>query len=173
MTTPESLVEAASLEGTVWVRVIGRGTFGVSPGLKKFIHARLAQGEKRFVIDLLDCEIMDSTFMGTLASFALKIIDMEGGFIEVINANDRTASLLGNLGLSQIFKVRRAGDPEAPHVPGEEHMESAATEGASKSEATDTALSAHEALVEIDSANASRFRDVLDYLREASQENNS
>ncbi|MFV0337601.1 MAG: STAS domain-containing protein [Chthoniobacterales bacterium] len=173
MPPQSSFVEAARLDGTVWLRVIGRGTVAVSSGFKSFIQTMLDEGEKRFIVDLLDCEIMDSTFMGTLASVALKILKLDGGEIEVINANDRNASLLGNLGLTQIFKVRHVGDPASPTAPDREQMESAAADADCKKEAKRAALSAHETLVELNSSNASRFRDVVDYLRESAKRDHS
>ena len=55
------------------VRVTGRGTFLNSVPLKKFADQLTADGKPRqFIIDLKDCETLDSTFMGVLASISLR-----------------------------------------------------------------------------------------------------
>ena len=69
----QTFIQVGFNERTVWVRVSGRGSFQNSGPLKDFAKEMLARGYKSFVIDLGECPVMDSTFMGTLAGIALKL----------------------------------------------------------------------------------------------------
>lgn len=148
---------------TVWARVEGRATFQISPGLKKYAAERMLDGFRRFVVDLSDCETMDSTFMGTLAGIALHLGEIGQGDLKVVNANKRAASLLSNLGLDQLFEVLEAG---APGVRFPEPVQFTEANGTrlTQEESRAQMLDAHQALVEADAENAVRFRDVLEVL---------
>ena len=74
----QTLIQVGFNESTVWVRVSGRGSFQNSSPLKDFAKEMLSRGYKTFVIDLGECPVMDSTFMGTLAGIALKLQASEG-----------------------------------------------------------------------------------------------
>jgi len=161
-------VTAACLGNTVWIRVEGRGTFHISSGMKDFSINMIRKGYREFVVDLGQCELMDSTFMGTLAGLALRLKEIGQGHLQVIQPNSRNAMLLENLGLDQLFVVRKLGDPDTPQLPEGALMVKATRPASDPEEARQTALSAHEALVEADASNESRFRDVLDYLKQES-----
>ena len=57
----------------VWVRVEGKGSFLNSGNLKEFAQEMVTRGYREFVIDLQNCAMMDSTFMGTMAGVALRL----------------------------------------------------------------------------------------------------
>ena len=56
----------------MWVKVEGKGSFLDSDNLKEFAHEMLDHDYREFVVDLADCAMMDSTFMGTIARLALR-----------------------------------------------------------------------------------------------------
>src|SRR5579862_9955252 len=89
----------------VWVRVEGKGSFLNSSGLKEFAKEMVNRGHREFVVDLRNCPVMDSTFMGTLAGIALRLRELGQGHLHVINLNERNHDLLGNLGLDQLFTM--------------------------------------------------------------------
>ncbi len=68
-------------------------------------------------MDLTECVLMDSTFLGVLAGLGLK---MSGGkkaeeqehSIELLNPNPRIAELLENLGVLHLFHVITGPQPE-------------------------------------------------------------
>lgn len=142
---------------TVWVRVQGRGTFQNSTGLKEFAAEMTKRGHGEFIVDLKDCELMDSTFMGTLAGIALKLGPT--GNLRVIRANDRCRSVMRNLGLDRIFRVEESVPAAAPDTLRD-------AEGHPPREARrETIIEAHENLVAANPENAVRFKDVIDFLR--------
>ncbi len=156
-----SSILVGSANGTVWVKLEGRGTFENCQCLKEFARRMIQRGHRDFVLDLEKCELMDSTFMGTLAALAFNLREMREGGLRVVRANRRNFSLLESLGLDHLFKV----EPE-PAVPVPQSLR--ASEVAESGEELTKAdiLVAHEALVEADPRNAVRFQDVIDYLRQ-------
>ncbi|MCX7869413.1 MAG: STAS domain-containing protein, partial [Terrimicrobiaceae bacterium] len=82
-------VLVGTLGDTAWVRVEGRGSFKNSGGLKDFFGRMLERGFRRFAVDLANCELMDSTFMGTLAGLALRLRETGGGGLRVLNTSPR------------------------------------------------------------------------------------
>lgn len=156
-------VLAGCLDDVVWVKVEERGTFQNSGGLKDYCRNMIHRGFRKFVVDLANCQLMDSTFMGTLAGIALRLRELGQGELMVINANSRSQSLLENLGLDQIFEVKAVGDPAAPRLPLSGPTAPQADLSAPAEH--EAVLSAHEALVEADARNAVKFHDVLEFLK--------
>ncbi len=162
---PSILVGTANR--TVWVRVEGKGTFLNSTGLKEFSKEMINRGHREFVVDLRNCPLMDSTFMGTLAAIGLALRGLGQGELRAINLNERNRDLLTNLGLDQLFTLGGNEEPPeagasgrmVPHTPLE-------GEPADKLTQTRTMLEAHEACVKADGANAAKFKDVIEYLKQ-------
>jgi anti-sigma B factor antagonist len=160
------------VEDTVWVRVIGRGTFQNSGGFKDYARKLMRKGYARFVVDLAECDLMDSTFMGMLAGLALHLKEDGRGSLQVTEANPRNAGLLSNLGLDQIFVVFTHEDPGAPRCPAGRAGQTPTELPSTPADSGDM-LEAHQKLVEADAANAVRFQDVIELLEKETGENDS
>ncbi len=161
MNTPPSIL-VGTTDRTVWVRVEGKGSFLNSTGLKEFAKEMTNRGYRDFVIDLRGCPVMDSTFMGTLAFIALRLRDLGDRLLSVVNANERNRDLLSNLGLDRLFLLKGA-DP----VKEEPTVQTALPETPDdKQTRAQTMLEAHEAVVEANPANAAKFKDVLEFLKQ-------
>jgi anti-anti-sigma factor len=156
---PSILVGTANR--TVCVRVEGKGSFLNSTGLKEFAKEMINRGFREFAVDLKGCPVMDSTFMGTLAGIALRVRELGQGTLRVTNLNERNHDLLANLGLDQLFciEARDGAVPNAAQVP----LVAAAPDKVTQAQ---TMLEAHEACVEANEANAAKFKDVLEYLKQ-------
>ena len=148
----------------VCIRVQGKGSFQNSTGIKDFAAAMIRRGHRDFVVDLAQCPVMDSTFMGTLAFIAQRLLALGQGGLYVIKANERNTDLLEGLGLNQIISLNGqeaaiyaeefAADELLPSVPTDKHA------------TTETMIAAHQALVDADPDNLCKFKDVLDYLKQ-------
>ena len=161
----ESSIQVGVNGPTVWVKVEGKGSFLNSGNLKEFAREMLDRGYREFVIDLADCAMMDSTFMGTMASVALRLKELGRGHLHVVHCRNRSRELLSGLGLDQIFDIHSNGStaPECEALEGETGDQSRENE---KQEQAETMLEAHEALCEAAPENLLRFKDVLDYLKQ-------
>lgn len=153
-----STVQVGVAGPTVWVRVAGRGSFQNSTGLKDFAAEMTRRGHRDFIVDLKDCELMDSTFMGTLAGIALRLGPQ--GTLRVVRPNERCRSVLRNLGLDRVFTV----EENLPAPPPGATLHDA--EGHPPREAQrETIIEAHENLVAANPDNAVRFKDVIEFLK--------
>lgn len=149
----------------VWVRVEGKGNFLNSGNLKDFAREMVQRGYREFVIDLEHCVMMDSTFMGTLAGVALRLKELGHGHLHVVHCGQRSRELLTGLGLDQIFQIHSNGTTAPP--PCDDLPDSGAAEStAEKKQQAQQMLDAHEALCEAAPENFSRFKDVLEYLKQ-------
>jgi anti-sigma B factor antagonist len=107
--------------------------------------------------------MMDSTFMGTMAGVALRLKELGHGHLHVVHCGERSRNLLTGLGLDQIFDIHSNGSA-APQC---EKLEREKANGsADKKQVSTDMLDAHQALCDAVPQNFSRFKDVLDYLKQ-------
>jgi anti-sigma B factor antagonist len=156
---PASKILVSYAGRIVWVRVEGNGSSANSTALRKFAKEMIHRGAREFVVDLGNCQGMDSTFMGTLAGISFWLGELGEGSLSVVNLNERNADSLSNLGLDHLFNVRVSGigkDEQDLPIPSDENRTARAQ----------TILEAHEALVKSTPENISKFKDVIEFLEE-------
>ena len=147
------------------MKVEGKGSFLNSGNLKEFTREMVNRGYREFVVDLENCAMMDSTFMGTMAGVALRLKELGHGHLHVVHCGERSRSLLTGLGLDQIFDIHSNGTagPQC-EVLEREKANSSSTD--QKKQVSTDMLDAHQALCDAVPQNFSRFKDVLDYLKQ-------
>jgi anti-anti-sigma factor len=160
------------------VKVVGRGSFQNSSCFKAFYQQLLKEGVRRFVVDLGACSYLDSTFLGILLGLGLKLKEVEGGFLNILNASPRNLELLRNLGLDRLIHVHGSDQPvesagngtsgSVPNLNGtkETQFTEVTCPVPTRAEAAPTILEAHEALMNFDPRNVPKFKDVVEFLRE-------
>jgi anti-anti-sigma regulatory factor len=148
------------------VKIAGRANFSSSPDFKTLLNELAIKGYKHFVIELSECVLMDSTFLGVLAGFGLKLNpngappSQDG--IELLNANARVTELLENLGALNLFRVT-SGELK---LPGEVKVSVPEPKNPTHEEITRTCLEAHQTLMAVNPENIMRFKDVTQFLAE-------
>lgn len=146
------------------IRIIGRATFATSSNFRLVVTGLHQRGYSWFVLELSECTLMDSTFLGVLAGLGLNMSgpDKVAGapVIELLNPNPRVVELLESLGVLHLFKLAQ-GQIAAPADTQTVALEPAA---ASKEEMTRASLEAHETLMAINPANVAKFKDVARFL---------
>ena len=149
----------------VCVKISGRANFSFSPDFKVLLAGLAQKGYGHFIIDLSECVLMDSTFLGVLAGFGLKMNqtgapDQRG--IELLNANARVTELLENLGALHLFKTTSGALPLSDDIqactPEPTHP--------THEQITRTSLEAHQTLMAVNPDNVARFKDVTRFLAE-------
>jgi anti-anti-sigma factor len=161
----ESSIQVGVSGPAVWVRVEGKGNFLNSGNFKEFAREMVDRGYREFVIDLHNCAMMDSTFMGTMAGVALRLKELGHGHLRVVHCGQRSRELLSGLGLDQLFQISSNGT-SAPQCSALEKTAAATDPDERKQEQAKEMLAAHEALCEAAPENFPRFKDVLDYLKQ-------
>ena len=164
MSIPSSIL-VGTTHKIVWIKVEGKGSFLNSAGVKEFAKEMVNRGHREFVVDLRNCPVMDSTFMGTLAMIALRLREIGQGSLHVVNLNERNHDLLTNLGLDQLFSMDACGVKESGAAV-RDSLQPTAAEGGDRAAQAEAMLEAHEALVEADPGNLTKFKDVLEYLKQ-------
>ena len=148
----------------VWIKVEGKGSFLNSGSFKEFAKQMVDRGYREFVVDLANCAMMDSTFMGTMAGVALRLKELGHGHLHVVHCGTRSRELLSGLGLDHVFNLHPNGSSapecEALSPPSGDPM------AEHKLERAQTMLEAHEALCQVAPENLFRFKDVLEYLKQ-------
>ena len=148
------------------VKIAGRANFTSSVDFKTLLSELLQKGYTRFVLDLTQCTLMDSTFLGVLAGFGLKMNGPEADparpTLELFNPSPRIVDLLENLGVLHLFKIVQ-GDLNLPETTESHDLTPV---NPSREEVKQTCLEAHQALMEAHPENSSRFKDVAQFLTE-------
>ena len=142
------------------MKVEGKGSFLNSGNFKEFTREMVNRGYREFVVDLADCAMMDSTFMGTMAGVALRLKELGHGHLHVVHCGQRSRELLTGLGLDQLFTIHSNG-AAAPQCELLEKENALDSKQAQKRQMLD----AHQALCDAAPENFSKFKDVLDYLK--------
>ena len=166
MTAPASNLLVMVGKQFACIKIIGRANFNRSVDFRTLVTELPQRGYKYFVIELSECMLMDSTFLGVLAGFGLKMQEAAGDsgaqLVELRNPNARIAELLENLGVVHLFQVAH-GPLCAP-----EDLEPCASSSAepSREQLTRACLEAHQTLMAINPDNVARFKEVTAFLAE-------
>ena len=146
------------------VKIAGKANFVTSIDFRTLLNELRAKNHTYFVLDLSECILMDSTFLGVLAGFGLKSppekADCGGGLVELLNPNERVVELLDNLGVLHLFRVRHGALPIA--APGD--AQPLVPSAPSKEVVALTCLEAHKTLIDINPENAPKFKEVTEFL---------
>ena len=150
------------------VKIVGRANFTSSLDFKTLIQELNDKGVSCFVLDLSECVLMDSTFLGVLAGFGLRMSpgheQSTGHSIELLNPNPRISELLENLGVLHLFKVVKGSSPGMAKDAND--LVPAPSADRTREEITSNCLEAHRTLMEIDPANVPKFKEVTQFLAE-------
>lgn len=155
---PVFLVDAYA--DPVVVRIEGRASFLNSAAVKDFFTAMIGQGKTRFAVDFKGCASMDSTFLGVLAGAAIQLRKLAPpGSLTLVRVGERNLELIRNLGLHRLATVDTGGAVAEGALNELDARKLGEIEGAK------LVLEAHENLVAADPENATKFQDVLAFLR--------
>ena len=148
------------------VKIEGRANFSSSIDFRRVLNELRDKGYNYFVLDLSECALMDSTFLGVLAGFGLKTNPANQGecgpAIELRNPNARITELLENLGVLHLFQLTHGESLETGGTEGQPQTCAAP----SREEVTRACLEAHQTLMQVNPQNASKFKDVAKFLAE-------
>ena len=166
MSTPSAKMLVMVGEQFACIRIIGRANFTSSVDFKTLVDELRQKGCNCFVLDLSECVLMDSTFLGVLAGLGLKLSGGNGEQarhgVELFNPSPRITELLETLGVLHLFKITQGNFTPAEPAQVLER----APANPSKAEVTRTCLEAHQTLMALSPANAARFKDVTQFLAE-------
>ena len=143
------------------VRISGRANCLSSVPFKLVVNGLVERGRRAFTLDLSDCQLMDSTFLGVLVGLNRTLGQAEpaGGF-SLYQPTEPVRVLLDNLGILEFFNTAeslgQAEDAEPVEAGGV----------VDKTELTRTSLEAHRTLIDANTGNEAKFKEVTRFLEE-------
>jgi len=170
--SPTVVLKVAVIGEMVCIKIAGRANFSNSLDFKKMVQELAFRGYSHFILDLSDCIIMDSTFLGVLAGIGLKFAEEGRGpqsRVEIFNPNARIADLLENLGVADLFTITAVQDWQKAR------FEEVGACEKGKLDLVRNCLEAHQILMELNPENVQKFKDVTQFFAEdlRRMENNS
>ena len=166
MSTAPVKIRVFAGEHFACIKIEGRANFASSIDFRTLVNELLQKHCSYFVLDLSECTLMDSTFLGVLAGFGLKgsagKTGSQGATIELLNPNERILELLDSLGVLQLFKVVQGAGPGL----GAQESPALAAACPTREEVTRACLEAHRTLMSLNPENAAKFKDVAAFLAE-------
>ncbi|MBI3880943.1 MAG: STAS domain-containing protein [Verrucomicrobia bacterium] len=161
MTAPSTKMMVAVFDGLTVVKITGRANANAAVDFKLLMNGLRDRGHRRFALELSECQMMDSSFSGTLAMLGQKFANGDGCKpIHLISPNAKVIGLLESLGVENLFGVLTA-DALKP-----ENFQAVEPTATTKADVTRTCLEAHELLCALNPANVAKFKDVNAYLAE-------
>jgi anti-sigma B factor antagonist len=166
MNTPSAKLSVLTGQQFACIKISGRANFTSSIDFRNVVQKLRDQGYTFFVLDLSECTLMDSTFLGQLAGFGLKMRgrpenSCDRGMV-LLNPGARITELLENLGVLDLFRITQG----TVDLPSEVEAVSPTFEPHGHEEVTRACLEAHQTLSSLNPENAARFRDVTQFLAE-------
>jgi len=157
--TPTSL-SVCVRDHVACVRVGGRATFSASVDFKKLLLQLQADGCTEIILDLKECTLMDSTFLGVLAGAAMKCdTARQNGSknsIKLFQPSERILELLDNLGVLPLFTVLT----DAPKLDSFQRVNDGK---ATRVELNRACFEAHKTLMNMGPDNERRFKDATEF----------
>ena len=150
-------------------KVLGRAQHHLAYWLKEATSRLIEQAYTQFYIDLQECPIADSTFIGVLVGLWKQLGEARSKgkqtAIVLIGPQPHVQQSMDEIGVLNFFQV-------IPALPMKDPDQGAWTE-VSPSQPSDkvlreTILEAHRLLASLSQENESRFRDVIEFLQNSS-----
>ena len=157
------------MEALVCIKIQGKATLSSSVDFKRLLTELVNHGTTKIVIDLAECPLMDSTFLGVMAGAGIELrekckvgeVDQNcDGVLRLLNPQERVIDSLESLGMTHLFHVMTASEDQ----PG--RFEEVKLGEITKLENTRTCLEAHRLLMDLNTTNVSKFQDVATFLAE-------
>lgn len=165
MTTSPANLMVLTGDRFACVKVTGRATFTQAVDFKALLAGLEARGYPCIVIELSECSLMDSTFLGVLAALAARLNvangECETRAIELRHANARLVDLLESLGVLHLFKMGHEETVDSGY-------QTVATDACrqSREDLIQASLEAHEALMQLNPDNVGKFKEVAKFLKD-------
>lgn len=162
MPSPPAKIYVATSGTAGLFRIRGRATATESSGFKTAAEGLRLQGTRHFVIDLTECQSMDSTFIGVLAGLSRRLKEAAGkdAKVELVNPGETVHQQLDNLFVLDQFTLTQCQlEPGTPY-------EAVEAGGVSKAELCRLMLDAHQTLMQVHAGNVPKFKQVTDFLQE-------
>lgn len=159
---------ATPSDAELWVKIVGQGNCQLSPTFKSLFSSLSEKGFSQVILDLQDCQGVDSTFIGVLAKLATQIkASPDSGRFLLREANERVAKSISSLGIDALDQfVTAQATPSPDHDLFNAFCQNENSTDDQKKEVCKTSLEAHTTLCDLNEDNKKKFQHVLDFLKD-------
>jgi len=160
----EEGTEIAIVGKSVYLKPVGMATQQNCLGIPDFLEAMFRIGCRHVVFDLAQCTGMDSTFLGVVADAATSLPHTPGKTVLVLNAGERSVSLLRRIGLLPLVALHEgtACPPESLELRRIDFVHFPKTEVERITKIKDL----HQSLAELNEKNRRTFGSFITMLEE-------
>jgi anti-anti-sigma factor len=89
---------------TVFTVKLKRATMSESNEFKTLLLEEVESGKKKIIVDMNECEFIDSTFLGVLVTSLKKFSGTEGEIV-LVGFDSKAKSIIDITGTSKIFRI--------------------------------------------------------------------
>lgn len=147
------------------IKIKGKANCPTSVQFRNLVRELLESHCSLLVLELSECSIMDSTFLGGLAEMAMNISSSKDcAPVKLLNPNERVYVSIENLGVIQYFNVINGPGACIPEAATE--CQTVEMSEVSRLEMSENSLAAHKFLSQLSGANAEKFKDVIKFLED-------
>ncbi len=109
--------------GKILVEIVNsdRATLNEAARFKPTINQRIDEGFRYFIIDLSDCDFIDSTFLGVLVH-SLKRIRRREGQMRLIGFKPPVKSMFELTRMDKVFKIHETVEEALSQIQNEENI---------------------------------------------------
>lgn len=147
------------------IRITGKANFQISVKFKSLVTQLIERGFDNITLDITECTLMDSTFIGVMAglsqSFKRGSTTSPSSSLKLYGISDRIQSILEGLGILSFFPTTNTLEG----IEGSDYNQSSDDSEATKKQLTANSLDAHETLMALNEANVAKFEEVTEFLR--------
>ena len=145
-----------------FIRVSDKASYLNCSPFRDFILNRLDAGQRNFIVDFDNCKSLDSTFLGILASLAIKV--KSSGSLSLLNLRDRNLETVQNLGIHKIAIVSMES------FEGPAGIQSIEAKKLEVRASNHLIHEAHKTLMDLNQKNQKLFCDVVKFLEQKKEE---
>ena len=157
----------SAFEANGYVEIYGPGNMNIAPILKDICYAMINEGKSEIFINMKDCTIVDSTFMGTLVNINERFTsrNIDKGKLYILNLNEDNQKLFHMVGIDRMIDTITKS-VEIPDF----KMKTIDICEVNREEKLRVVVEAHEKLIQINEVNKDKFDKFLNIVKEEMKE---
>ena len=157
----------SAFEGNGYVEIYGPGNMNIAPILKDICYAMINEGKSEIFINMKECTIVDSTFMGTLVNIQerFKARNITDGKLCALNLNEDNKKLFHMVGIDRMIDTisKKIDIPDFK-------MKTIDICEVEREEKLRVVVEAHEKLIQINEVNKDKFDKFLKIVKQEMNE---
>ncbi len=163
------IIKSGFKDNLLKIKIEGNATWENAHYFLNFLQKLIDEGKNKVLIDLSECNFLDSTYFGVLVELFESCEEKKNAEIYIANANESVLEEMRQLGLDQIVKF--ADEMQIKEFEGIDTTEQYFEDNYSRIQKAKQILKAHQRLESLNEKNKEEFKDVISSLKSFVKEN--